>query len=300
MDVSVSKLNDTSQDEKKEAIVESNVLATSSQPDESKVSANNESDIVDVRNTQVTTKMIDINQSSTLEGTVNVAMKAEEVIHEVEQDNVSIDETNTSLQVSLPPPTYNDLEIFETQHNAIYSNMVSEMSSQKDTCVDEQNIQDQIVIPLDPPTVSIIPTTNNDPTNLIDETLDQDIIEEQMRIMEQIEAEKKSKELTIKMLLGERKKQAEPTSNVSHPSTQQPNHDDQGHNFLTWEAAHSMTNEQTNTGENSSSDFPNTVDLGLGKKVKVHSQERTLESIADGTAKLVQCLNCLAKMKVNH
>ena len=50
----------------------------------------------------------------------------------------------------------------------------------------------------------------------------------------------------------------------------------------------------------SSSDAGPTVDIGEGQKVALHGQEKTKKAIADGTALLVQCLNCNNWMQVTE
>ena len=49
-----------------------------------------------------------------------------------------------------------------------------------------------------------------------------------------------------------------------------------------------------------SSDAGPTVDIGEGQKVALHGQEKTKKAIADGTAILVQCLNCNNWMQVTE
>jgi Zn finger protein HypA/HybF involved in hydrogenase expression len=49
---------------------------------------------------------------------------------------------------------------------------------------------------------------------------------------------------------------------------------------------------------NSSSEGATTVDIGGGQHVNIHGQEKTQESIREGTAVLVECLNCNNWMQV--
>mmetsp|Transcript_21508 Transcript_21508/g.27712 ORF Transcript_21508/g.27712 Transcript_21508/m.27712 type:complete len:501 (-) Transcript_21508:113-1615(-) len=132
-----------------------------------------------------------------------------------------------------------------------------------------------------------------------DNAMSSELIEEQRKILEQIEAEKKSEEMAMKLLVHERKVQETTTSignelgNLAHQT---------GHDFRSWDEAHGITDQASQEkNERSASppnETPNVVDLGNGNTVKLYSQNRTLESIANGTARLVRCLNCKAKMKV--
>jgi len=132
-----------------------------------------------------------------------------------------------------------------------------------------------------------------------DDAISSELIEEQRKILEQIEAEKKSEEMAMKLLVHERKVQETTTSignelgNLAHQT---------GHDSRSWDEAHGITDQASQEkNERSASppnETPNVVDLGNGNTVKLYSQNRTLESIANGTARLVRCLNCKAKMKV--
>ena len=223
---------------------------------------------------------------------------ADNVDSEEGNEEIVSDTIESSPMNVIPPPTYNDLEVIESQHSTKYSNALSAAPSQLSSIgIEEQNMEkEKHVVPLDPPTVYTI-LQNLEVKIPADDDIDQEIIEEQRRIIEQIETEKHSKELTLKMLLGERKKEAIPASHGTNLTSQETING--GQTFLSWEATYDGKPNTATTSEHLTNNMPSTVDLGLGKKVKLYSQERTLESIADGTAKLVQCLNCSAKMKVN-
>ena len=135
-----------------------------------------------------------------------------------------------------------------------------------------------------------------------DENLDEEILEEQRRILESIEADRQSKNLAMKLLVDEKKAMRAESSAGAEENTE-------GHDFVSWERQHgvqdaSMPNAATeanssNSDTNANTNVNNIVDIGQGKKVKLFSQDKTLEAIADGSAKLVQCMNCLAKLKVS-
>lgn len=136
-----------------------------------------------------------------------------------------------------------------------------------------------------------------------DENLDEEILEEQRRILESIESDPQSKNLAMKLLVDEKKAMRAESSAGAEENTE-------GHNFVSWERQHgvqdaSMPNAATeanssNSNSNANTNENNIVDIGQGKKVKLFSQDKTLEAIADGSAKLVQCMNCLAKLKVTR
>jgi len=133
-----------------------------------------------------------------------------------------------------------------------------------------------------------------------DENLDEEILEEQRRILESIEADRQSKNLAMKLLVDEKKAMRAESSSGAEENTE-------GHNFVRQHGVQdaSMPNAATeanssNSDTNANTNVNNIVDIGQGKKVKLFSQDKTLEAIADGSAKLVQCMNCLAKLKVTR
>mmetsp|Transcript_27368 Transcript_27368/g.42491 ORF Transcript_27368/g.42491 Transcript_27368/m.42491 type:complete len:532 (+) Transcript_27368:92-1687(+) len=190
----------------------------------------------------------------------------------------------------LPPPTYNDMTIFENLN--VESNMAGKsdiLKSEDDTA---QTATDEATDGFEytPETIE----------NEVD--MNQEIIDEQRRILEQIQKEQNDTNVVLQQLAQER--QEKPATQVN----------DQG--FLSWDEHPNnpqnrqlqdnlVANEVSSQNDASPSQYssrtlPSVVDLGSGTKVKLYSQEKTLESIADGTAKLVQCLNCMAHMKVTQ
>ena len=106
------------------------------------------------------------------------------------------------------------------------------------------------------------------------------LLDEQRKIMEQIEREKLANKSAIAAVQAD---------NFDMRSTA---------NALTAVGAHSTNTRAPTTRPPSGAVTGNKVNLGGGQEVALHGPERTKEAIKDGTAILVQCVNCENWMQV--
>jgi len=195
----------------------------------------------------------------------------------------------------LPPPTYDDMTIFDNlnvKEINDFSNMAGKSDNLKSEDDTAQTAADEATDGFE-----YIPETME---NNVD--MNQDIIDEQRRILEQIQKEQNDTNAVLQQLAQER--QERPAMQINdqgllswdeHPDN--PQNRQLQDNLVANEVS---SQNDASPSQYSSRTLPSVVDLGSGTKVKLYSQEKTLESIADGTAKLVQCLNCLSHMKVTQ
>ena len=115
------------------------------------------------------------------------------------------------------------------------------------------------------------------------------LLEEQRKIMEQIEREKAgstASSAAARALAFDQR--SAPAVARAAGAMERP----------TYRPAASSATKSKSDGRTRSSSSERTVDLGSGEKVPLHGQAKTKQAIKDGTAVLVQCINCQNWMQV--
>jgi hypothetical protein len=141
-----------------------------------------------------------------------------------------------------------------------------------------------------PPAAPPAPIIDEDVLGALDPAEREALLEEQRQIMEQIEKEKSNNQASSSAAramafdLRSNTAVAEAAAAMDRPSSRAS------------PPSYSSTSASGSKSKKKSSG--RTVDLGAGEQVPLHGQERTKQAIKDGTAVLVQCINCQNWMQV--
>lgn len=146
--------------------------------------------------------------------------------------------------------------------------------------------------PMAPPQMA--PEIDDDILAALDPAERAEILEEQRKIMEQIEKDKKNNDASsaaAKAMAFDQRSGAA-VARVAGEF-------DRGSSRRTAKSAAPKTSSSSgNRIHASGSAGVRTVDLGAGEQVPLHGQEKTQQAIAEGNALIVQCLNCQNWMQV--